>query len=66
MENKIEMCGAELISLAGSLAICFAEKYEKEDLRKLRFFFSTISSNLAIIEAEGLKRNFDKKEGIKK
>lgn len=52
----MDLSGAELVSLAGSLAICFAEKYEKEDLRKLRFFFSTISSNLAIIEAEGLRR----------
>lgn len=64
--SKLDISGAELVSLAGSLAICFAEKYDKEDLRKLRFFFSTISSNLAIIEAEGLNRKCDKKEDIKK
>ncbi len=56
------MSGAELIALAGSLAICFGEKFEKEDLRKLRCFFSTISSNIGIIEAEGLKRKINKKE----
>ena len=62
MGKRMDLSGAELVSLAGSLAICFAEKYEKEDLRKLRFFFSTISSNLAIIEAEGLRRKLDKNE----
>lgn len=65
MGKRMDLSGAELVSLAGGLAICFAEKYEKEDLRKLRFFFSTISSNLAIIEAEGLKRKNDKKEDSK-
>jgi len=65
MSKKLDITGAELIALAGSLTICFAEKYEKEDLRKLKCFFSTISSNLGIIESEGLKRN-NKKEDIKK
>lgn len=64
--RKLEISGAELIALAGSLAICFAEKYEKEDLRKLRCFFSTISSNIGIIEAEGLKRKHENKQDIKK
>ena len=59
MENnrKIEMSGTEMVSLAGSLAICLSNKFEKEDLHKLRLFFSTLSSNLAIIEAEGKYRN---------
>lgn len=56
MKKKMDICGAELIALAGSLAICIAEKFEKEDLRKWRLFFSSISSNIGIIEAEGLKR----------
>ena len=34
MENKkkLDMSGAELVSLACALAITFAEKYEHEDL----------------------------------
>lgn len=63
MGKKLDISGAELIALAGSLAICFAEKYEKEDLRKLRCFFSTISSNIGIIESEGLRRKINKKDG---
>ncbi|MBO5022001.1 MAG: hypothetical protein J6C53_00770 [Clostridia bacterium] len=65
MDKKhLDICGSELIALAGSLAICIAKNYEKEDLRKLRCFFSTISSNLGIIESEGLHRK--NKEVIKK
>ncbi len=60
-KKRLEISGAELITLASSLAICFAKNYEKEDLRKLRCFFSTISSNLGIIESEGLERKINKK-----
>ena len=56
MDKKIELCGSELVALAGSLAIAIAQKFCDEDLRKLRFFFNSISSNLAIIEAEGRQR----------
>lgn len=56
------MTGAELVSLAGSLAICFAQKYDCEDLRRLRLFFQSIASNITIIEIEGLnKKDFSKK-----
>lgn len=58
-EKKINLSGCELVSLAGSLSICIAEKFCDEDLRKLRFFFNSISSNLAIIEAEGRRRKKD-------
>ena len=56
---KLDMSGAELVALASSLAICFAKKYEKEDLRRLRLFFQSIASNIATIEIEGLTRNKD-------
>ena len=59
MDKKINLSGCELVSIAGSLAICLSEKFCDEDLRKLRFFFSSISSNLAIIEAEGRRRKKD-------
>ncbi|MBO5394989.1 MAG: hypothetical protein J6A28_03695 [Clostridia bacterium] len=52
----MEICGSELVALAGSLSIAIAKKYCDEDLRKLRFFFNSIASNLAIIEAEGRER----------
>ena len=39
-------------------------KFCKEDLRKLRFFFNSIASNIAIIESEGYERkNKDKRKG---
>ena len=59
MENKkkLDMTGSELVSLASALAICFAEKYECEDLRRLRLFFQSIASNITIIELEGLNRH---------
>ena len=56
MNKKIDMCGSELIALASSLAICFGKQFAKEDLRKLRFFFNSIASNIAIIESEGVER----------
>lgn len=58
-DRKINISGCELVSIAGSLAICLAEKFCDEDLRKLRFFFSSISSNIAIIEVEGRRRKKD-------
>lgn len=58
MENKkkLDMSGAELVSLACALAITFAEKYEREDLRRLKLFFQSIASNISIIELEGLHK----------
>ena len=56
MDKKLDMCGSELVALAGSLSIAIAKNFCDEDLRKLRFFFNSIASNLAIIEAEGRER----------
>ena len=56
MDKKIELSGCELVALAGSLAIAISKKMCDEDLRKLRFFFNSVASNLAIIEAEGRER----------
>ncbi len=63
MENEEKKCsldisGPELVSLAGSLAICFANKYDKESLNSLRIFFQAVSSNISIIEFKGFyKKN---------
>ena len=59
-KTKLDMSRAELVSLACSLAICFAEKYDASDLRRLRLFFQSIASNITIIEIEGLKKYKDK------
>lgn len=53
---KLDISGAELVSLACALALSFAEKYEASDLRRLRLFFQSIASNITIIEIEGLKK----------
>ena len=56
-KKKLNMSGEELVSLACSLAIAFTNSYEGDDLRRLRLFFQTISSNIAIIEIEGKKKD---------
>ncbi len=55
-KRKLDMSGAELVSLACSLAISFAKKYEADDLRRLRLFFQSIASNIMIIEIEGISK----------
>lgn len=54
-KQKLEISGEELISLAGSLAICFAKKYDREDLKTLRLFFQSVASNITIIEIQSYK-----------
>lgn len=60
MEKKIDMCGSELVALAGSVAVALSKKFCNDDLRKLRFLLNAICSNLSIIEVEGRTRD-DKK-----
>lgn len=57
MGNKINLSGSELVALAGSIAIALSKKLEKEDIRKLKFLFNSICSNLTIIEVEGHGKN---------
>ena len=54
-KQKLEISGEELISLAGSLAICLAKKYDREDLKTLRLFFQSVASNITIIEIQKYK-----------
>lgn len=54
-KQKLEISGEELISLAGSLAICLAKKYNREDLKTLRLFFQSVASNITIIEIQSYK-----------
>lgn len=49
-DGKIKMTGPEMVSLAGSIAICLAEKYGKEDLKKLKILFSAITANISVVE----------------
>lgn len=56
-ENRLDMSGDELATLALSLALCFSEKYSRKDVHKLRLFFQTIASNLCIIETEGCRKD---------
>ena len=57
-KKSLEMTGEELVSLAGSLAICFSKVYDKEDLNTLRIFFQSIASNIGIIEIKGFDKKF--------
>lgn len=53
-KQKLDISGEELVSLAGSLAICLAKKYSKEDLKTLRLFFQSVASNITIIEIQSI------------
>lgn len=64
-ERKINISGCEIVSLAGSLAICLADKLCDDDLRALRFFLNTLSSNLTIIDLQGRQRKSDDKNSSK-
>lgn len=60
MKKKIDMCGSELVALAGSVAVALSKKFCNDDLRKLRFLLNAICSNLVIIEIEGRTRRDEK------
>ena len=49
-KTKINLTGEEIVSLAGSLAICLSKKYCNEDLCTLRTLFSSLAQNIAVIE----------------
>lgn len=49
-DGKIKLSGKEIVTLAASLAICLSEKYGREDIKKLKFLFSTLCANLSVIE----------------
>lgn len=53
-KQKLDISGEQLVSLAGSLAICLAKKYSKEDLKTLRLFFQSVASNITIIEIQSI------------
>lgn len=55
-KQKLDLSGEELVSLAGSLAICLAKKYSKDDLKTLRLFFQSIASNITIIEIQNINK----------
>ncbi|MCI8556126.1 MAG: hypothetical protein HFI85_06160 [Clostridia bacterium] len=49
-DGKICLTGPEMVSIAGSIAICLSEKYGKEDLKKLKILFSAITANISVVE----------------
>ena len=56
-KKSLEITGEELVSLAGSLAICFAKVYDKQGLNSLRMFFQAVASNITIIEIKNIDKN---------
>lgn len=54
--KKIKLSGSELVALSSSLAISISQKFDSCDLKKLKFFFQSLASNISIIESEGCKR----------
>lgn len=61
-KKSLDLTGPEIISLAGSLALCLANKYDKKSLDSLRSFFQAVASNISIIEFQGLNKNSNKNQ----
>jgi len=49
-KQKLNMKPEELVALASSLAITISQNFCFSDMCALRMFFSTIASNIALIE----------------
>ncbi len=58
--KKLNMKPEELVALASSLAISLSKCYDHHDLDSLKCFFSTVASNISLIQ------NHCKSCGIKK
>lgn len=52
-KEKLNLCGEEIVSLGGAIALTLGKKYCKDDLRKIRLLLQTISSGILTIEIEG-------------
>lgn len=52
-KEELNLCGEEIVSLGGSIALLLGKKYCKDDLRKIRLLLQTISSGILTIEIEG-------------
>lgn len=49
-KQTLDMSAQELVALASSLAIALSQNFEMSELCTLRLFFSTLTSNLSLIE----------------
>ena len=54
-QEKLNLSGDEIVSLAGTIAICLSKKYDAKDLFSLRLLFQSIASNISIIELKNKK-----------
>lgn len=51
-KDKLNLCGEEIVSLGGSIALVLGRKYCKNDLRKIRLLLQTIAGGILTIEIE--------------
>ncbi len=49
-EDGLGMTGAEMVALAGSVAMCISNKMTPREICLMRTFFQAVASNLATIE----------------
>lgn len=49
-EEGLQMTGAEMVALAGSLAVCISNKMTPHEICLMRTFFQAVASNLSTIE----------------
>ena len=54
-QEKLNLNGDEIVSLAGTVAICLSKKYDEKDLFSLRLLFQSIASNISILELKNKK-----------
>lgn len=62
-KSKIDMNGCEIVTLASSISIFLCQKYDREDIRKIKALLSSICANLSILEHD--KNNDFKNERFK-
>ena len=49
-EDGLEMTGVEMVTLAGSVAMCLSKKLTAKEVCLMRTFFQAVASNLSTIE----------------
>ncbi len=60
-QDKLNMCPEELTLLASSFAISLSKNFSFSDMETLKVFFSTLASNISLIQHQTKKCNDDKK-----
>ncbi len=62
-QDKLNMCPEDLALLASSFAISLSKNFSFGDMETLKVFFSTLASNISLIQHQTKKCNDNKRKG---